>query len=147
MTTRRALLLALAVATLFLGGMVFDLARGLHSAGSVDLGILPVSENTATTYLLVGSDSRERLSALDQARYPSPSQSSGERADAIVLLEVDGLDVHALDLPRDLVTGATRGDTEQLADRLLNGPGNWRAPCVSTSVYGSTTSSSSASTA
>mgnify|MGYP003381502747 CR=1 FL=1 len=33
--------------------------------------------------------------------------------------EVDGLDVRALDLPRDLVTGATRGDTASLSTRLL----------------------------
>lgn len=123
MTTRRALLLALALATLLLGGIVVDLARGLRSAGSVDLGVLPAAQDAATTYLLVGSDSRERLSAQERVRYPSPSQERGERADAIVLLEVDGLDVRALDLPRDLVTGATRGDTASLSTRLLNGPG------------------------
>jgi LCP family protein required for cell wall assembly len=96
---------------------------GLSRVERLDLD-LPGSGAAGTTWLLVGSDSRQRLDAEDRRTYADRAQATGERADAMVLLRRDDTGtVRAAAVPRDLFVGAARGAGDRLTTTLLDGPG------------------------
>lgn len=123
---RRSLLIAVAVAVLAFG-LVLVVALGgawvgLRRVETVDVA-LPGSGGGGTTWLLVGSDSRERLDATDRRTYADPNQPAGERADAMVLLRRDDSGaVRGASVPRDLFVGARRGAGNRLGVVLRDGP-------------------------
>src|SRR5690349_21011015 len=78
---------------------------------------------SGTTVLLVASDSRERLTGDDQARYADAAQSHGERADLVLLLRIPTHGPARLySLPRDLFVGSQRKAPHRLGLALSEGP-------------------------
>ncbi len=121
MTRRRRLALAaLGVVIALLGAATLDLAIGLSRVQRIPISAAP--DDAVTTWLLVGSDTREGLPDDDRARYADPVQARGERADVLVVLQRSATGTRALSLPRDLVVGTQRRATDRLASRLLHGP-------------------------
>jgi LCP family protein required for cell wall assembly len=84
----------------------------------------PGSPDGGTTFLLIGSDSREFVSSsLDQAHFGSGEDVPGERADVLLLVRVfDAGDVAVLPLPRDLMVQLPQGAPVRLATTLQRGP-------------------------
>lgn len=106
------------LAVLVLG---LDLALLVRRVPAVSVD-LPGS-GSGRTYLLLGSDSRERLTGPDRRRYADRSQSVGERADLVLLLRVgpDGAASMA-SVPRDLYVGREAGRPHRLGLALQSGP-------------------------
>lgn len=76
-----------------------------------------------TSYLLLASDSRERLTAADRARYRDDNQPSGERADLVLVLRVPVSGQPTVySLPRDLYVGQHRDRPHRLGLSLQDGP-------------------------
>lgn len=76
-----------------------------------------------TSYLLLASDSRERLDPADRSRYRDANQPSGERADLVLVLRVpDGGPAVLYSLPRDLYVGQQRDQPHRLGLSLQAGP-------------------------
>jgi len=120
---RRRLLVAAAlgaVAVLALLSAV-DAAVLVHRIPTVPLRATGTDEGT--TWLLVGSDSRERLAPADRQRYADRSQAGGERADLVLLLHQDRDDGTTLySVPRDLYVGQQRDRPHRLGLALERGP-------------------------
>ena len=76
-----------------------------------------------TTWLLLGSDRRGDVPAVDQKRFGTPAEVPGERADVIVALRVgdDGA-VRTLGINRDLVAIRPNAGFERLSTTLQYGP-------------------------
>lgn len=76
-----------------------------------------------TSYLLLASDSRERLTTADRARYRDGNQPSGERADLVLVLRVPVVGRPTIySLPRDLYVGQQRDRPHRLGLSLQDGP-------------------------
>ena len=121
---RRALWVVAGVLVALALALAADLALAWTRLGEVE--VTPRGDDRGTTWLLVGSDSRERLDADGERRYRDPGQATGERADVMVLLRIpdpgaDGAQIRAVAVPRDLFV--TRGDGAQGRGRL----GMWLA--------------------
>ncbi|MFC8504730.1 LCP family protein [Pedococcus sp. NPDC057267] len=114
-TTALAVVLVAAVA------VVVDAAVLVHRVPTFP-GRLPGTDRGSTT-LLLASDSRSRLPAGQRSRYADPLQSTGERADLVLLLrrEPDGT-TRLYSLPRDLYVGAQRHRPHRLGLALEEGP-------------------------
>lgn len=80
-------------------------------------------QGEGAAYLLVGSDSRERLEGEDAAVYLDAVQASGERADVLMLLldPVDG-PPSLLNIPRDLWVRPAQADAYRLGISMDRGP-------------------------
>jgi LCP family protein required for cell wall assembly len=74
-------------------------------------------------FLLLASDSRQRLDATDRQKYADPLQAQGERADLVYLLRTGGGHAPALlSVPRDLYVGTLSHDPHRLGMTLQLGP-------------------------
>ncbi len=75
------------------------------------------------TYLLLASDSRERLDGPDSRLYRDSAQATGERADLVLVLRVPKRGrPRLLSIPRDLYVGADRQKAHRLGLALHDGP-------------------------
>lgn len=87
------------------------------------LAVTPPGSGDGTAYLLLASDSRERLSGRDRTRYADRTQSDGERADLVLVLRRPaGGQPRLVSIPRDLFVGATAGSPHRLGMALGDGP-------------------------
>jgi LCP family protein required for cell wall assembly len=83
---------------------------------------MPGSPAGGTTYLLVGSDSREfAQSAIDRSNFGTERQVPGERADIVALVRVRHGRRTVLTIPRDLVVLTRTGAAMRLANTLQRG--------------------------
>ncbi|QGN57771.1 hypothetical protein GKE56_07660 [Nostocoides sp. HKS02] len=83
---------------------------------------VPTSDGSQV-YLLLASDSRQRLEGADRQRYADPVQAQGERADLIYLLRTGGHGGAALlSVPRDLYVGTHDHDPHRVGMTLQLGP-------------------------
>jgi len=120
-TRRRAGVIA---ATTLLLVVLLVVADALVLTGRVArLEVAPSGSGAGTTYLLVASDSRERLDAADRRRYADANQPTGERADLVLLLRApaDG-PARLYSVPRDLYVGEQRKAPHRLGLALADGP-------------------------
>lgn len=100
------------------------------AAPAIVLVLLPRQEVTdlssagaAFNVLLVGSDSREGLSA-DERRELTTGSAGGERSDTIMLMTVQGLRVGLLSFPRDLAVERCDGSVGRINGAVaIGGPG------------------------
>jgi LCP family protein required for cell wall assembly len=87
------------------------------------LDVAPSGSGAGKTYLLVASDSRERLDAADRTRYADANQPSGERADLVILLRApEAGPARLYSVPRDLYVGEQRKAPHRLGLALADGP-------------------------
>ena len=118
---RRAGVLGAAVVLLL---VVAVLADALVLAARVPrVEVTPAGSGSGTTWLLLASDSRDRLDAADRRRYADANQPTGERADLVLLLRApqDG-PARLYSVPRDLYVGQQRGAPHRLGLALADGP-------------------------
>lgn len=74
-------------------------------------------------FLLLASDSRQRLGPADRQKYADPLQAQGERADLVYVLRTGGgHDPALLSVPRDLYVGSLTHDPHRLGMTLQLGP-------------------------
>ncbi|HEC10663.1 MAG TPA: LytR family transcriptional regulator [Acidimicrobiales bacterium] len=119
---------AIALAVLLFGlpalGLVYGWwrYRGLERVAVSE--VLTPASGGSRTILVVGSDSREGLDAdRPDAGALLASPVSGQRADTILLIRIDGRGVAFLSLPRDLwlpISG--RGGSQRINTAYVNGP-------------------------
>ena len=121
--TRRRRVGVVAVATLLVVALLVVGDALVLSARVSRLQVSPSRSGGGTTYLLVASDSRERLDAADQRRYADANQPHGERADLVLLLRApqDG-PARLYSVPRDLYVGEERDAPHRLGLSLADGP-------------------------
>ncbi len=93
----------------------------LHRSPTVEVRAPGSGDGTA--YLLLASDSRERLTGSDAKRYRDAAQAEGERADLVMVLRspAEG-DPELLSIPRDLFVGAAGESPHRLGMALERGP-------------------------
>lgn len=86
----------------------------------------PRGSRTATNYLIVGTDSREGISANDpNAGAFLAGEVSGARTDTIMVLRVDGSTTLLASIPRDLwVTDPATGQKGRINSTFASGPSN-----------------------
>ena len=119
--TRRVLLAAVAVLAVFVAALGLDAWLMVHRIPA--FAVSTPATGAGTTYLVLASDSRERLSAADRARYADRAQPSGERADLVLVVDVpEGGGATAYSLPRDLYVGRERDRPHRLGLALQDGP-------------------------
>ncbi len=114
MTAGSVLLLAAAA-------VLLDVVALAHRVPTTE--VTDTRHGAGTAYLLLGSDSRERLTGEDADRYADADQASGERADVVMLL------LHPADepakvllVPRDLYVRPAVGPAYRLGISLDEGP-------------------------
>lgn len=118
---RRAAQAALVALALLAAVVAADAALLLHRAPTVE--VTTPGSGDGTAYLLLGSDSRERLPEADHARYADRHQASRERADLVMVLRApDRGRAQLLSIPRDLYVGAGSGRPHRLGLALADGP-------------------------
>lgn len=101
--------------------VVGDALWVVHRIPTVE--VVTPGSGEGTSYLLLGSDSRERLTAPDRARYRDGNQPSGERADLVLVLRVPASGQPTVySLPRDLYVGQQRDRPHRLGLSLQDGP-------------------------
>lgn len=82
---------------------------------------LPGSDD-GRTYLLVGSDSRERVSQARRKEYADRKQAQGERADLLLVLRAPGSGpATVVSVPRDLYVGREAGRPHRIGLSLQDG--------------------------
>lgn len=87
------------------------------------LAVTPPGSGDGAAYLLLASDSRERLSGRDRTRYADRTQADGERADLVLVLRRPaGGEPRLVSIPRDLFVGAAAGSPHRLGMALGDGP-------------------------
>lgn len=117
---RRVVLASLLALVLVVALVVGDAILLVHRTPTVQVS--PPGSDSGTTYMLVASDSRDRLSATDRRRYADAHQPRGERADLVLLLRAPRTGPARLySLPRDLYVGEERGDPHRLGLALTDG--------------------------
>jgi LCP family protein required for cell wall assembly len=125
----RAVLATAVTAALVAGGVM--IARRAVDAGADRVGRVHVGSGALDdpapgapmTVLVIGTDSRAFVQDAAQAEaFGTPQQASGQRADTMILVRVDGDDVSAVWLPRDLVVPDATGGRVQLNSFLDAGP-------------------------
>ncbi|HEX3393885.1 MAG TPA: LCP family protein, partial [Acidimicrobiales bacterium] len=104
----------LSVAVVTAGGAYAYLRWRLDQIHKLSLSDLAQDKGSVMNVLLVGSDSRDRLSG-DLAQQAGKDEVSGQRSDTIMVLHVDSKDQKAalLSIPRDLyvkIAGGTKSD-------------------------------------
>jgi LCP family protein required for cell wall assembly len=108
------------VVAVLLVAVVLDAILTVHRIPSMRLD-LPGS-GAGRTYLLVGSDSRQRLSDHHVQDYADRKQAEGERADLLLLLRVPEDAAPSLaSVPRDLYVGQAAGQPRRLGLALQDG--------------------------
>jgi LCP family protein required for cell wall assembly len=78
-----------------------------------------------TNYLIVGSDSRDAVTAAggtDPNVQPAGEGVGNQRSDTMIVLRVDGTGTHLLSLPRDLCLDPCRGASSRLNAAFNDGP-------------------------
>jgi LCP family protein required for cell wall assembly len=114
--------MALVVVVLAVGALVVGDALLLAHRVPV-VAVSAPGSGEGTSYLLLASDSRERLTAADRARYRDRNQPSGERADLVLVLRVPAAGRPTVySLPRDLYVGQQRDRPHRLGLALQDGP-------------------------
>jgi LCP family protein required for cell wall assembly len=105
------------------------LVAGVGTDVAVLVGRMPKVEVDApgtdhgTTWLVLGSDSRSRLTGTSKDLYADRAQTEAERADLVLLLRRDGDGRSTLySVPRDLYVGAQRDRPHRLGLALQEGP-------------------------
>jgi len=118
---RRAALAALGVVALVAVAGAVDTAVVVGRMPTVDVRA-PGSDD-GTTWLILGSDSRVRLTTSSKDLYADRAQSEGERADLVLLLRKasDGR-ATLYSVPRDLYVGTQRDRPHRLGLSLQDGP-------------------------
>ena len=117
---RRALLVAGVVVTAVVVAVGVDAWLLVHRVPTLAVSTPPTG--AGTTYLVLASDSRERLSPADRDRYADRNQASGERADLVLVVDVpEHGEATAYSLPRDLYVGRERGRPHRLGLSLQDG--------------------------
>jgi len=108
--------------------LVVGLVGGFLYARSIFNGIerVEVSESLTssshgTNYLIVGSDSRENVSAEGDAGFNGSEAPGGQRADTIMLLHLEGGAAQMLSIPRDLYVPIAGTDGSQKINAAYNG--------------------------
>jgi LCP family protein required for cell wall assembly len=97
-----------------------DAAVLVHRIPTVE--VTPPGSRDGTAYLLLASDSRDRLPAGDRERYADRAQATGERADLVLVLRRTAAgEAEVLSIPRDLYVGARAGDPHRLGLALEGG--------------------------
>ncbi|MFO7589450.1 MAG: LCP family protein [Acidimicrobiia bacterium] len=104
----RRLVVALVVATLFMGGAVFAvnyvIDRKLDDVARVDVSLATAAPEGAN-YLLIGSDTRRFVSnSFDEEAFGDESEAGGQRSDTMMVLHVepDAQRTFVVSFPRDL---------------------------------------------
>ena len=119
-TARRLLLAATAVVVALVAAVAVDAAVLVHRIPTVE--VTPPGSGDGTAYLLLASDARDRLPAGDRQRYADRAQSTGERADLVLVLRrTSAGGAELLSIPRDLYVGARAGDPHRLGLALDGG--------------------------
>lgn len=109
------------VVLVLVGGLLADALVVVHRIPTVAVHV-PMSGGPPV-FLLLASDSPQRLEGADRQRYADPVQAQGERADLIYLLRTGGPGGPALvSVPRDLFVGALQRDPHRLGMSLQQGP-------------------------
>src|SRR5690606_22476603 len=81
------------------------------------------SASSGTNYLIVGSDSRENVNEEGDAGFNGSDGPTGQRADTIMLLHLEGGKAQMLSIPRDLyVEIAGTGDSQKINAAYNGGP-------------------------
>ena len=97
-----------------------DAAVLVHRMPTIALS--PSGAGDGTAYLLLASDSRERLTGADRKRYADAAQAEGERADLVLLLRRTAAGrAELLSVPRDLYVGAGGDNPHRLGLALQGG--------------------------
>jgi polyisoprenyl-teichoic acid--peptidoglycan teichoic acid transferase len=118
---RRGWRLAGLVAAVVVVLLVTDVGMLVHRLPTFQVRV-PTSGGSQV-FLLLASDSRQRLDGADRAKYADPVQAQGERADLVFLLRTGGgADPALLSVPRDLYVGALSHDPHRLGMTLQLGP-------------------------
>ncbi|MDQ4132803.1 MAG: LCP family protein, partial [Actinomycetota bacterium] len=117
----------LVTANLVVGGMVIYVKWRLGQIGRVDVDGLSEDTDSVMNVLLVGSDSRDRLTG-DAAAQAGKDEVSGQRSDTIMVLHIDSKQKKAaiLSVPRDLylpIAGTNRSDRVNTAFSLAGPTG------------------------
>jgi polyisoprenyl-teichoic acid--peptidoglycan teichoic acid transferase len=109
------------VAALLAGVVVADVGVLVHRVPTFTVHV-PTSGGSEV-FLLLASDSRQRLEGADRLKYADPVQAQGERADLVYLLRTGGgHDPELLSVPRDLYVGTLTHDPHRLGMTLQLGP-------------------------
>lgn len=117
---RRAGLAALVAAGVVVAAVAADAAVLVHRMPTV--AVDPSGSGDGTAYLLLASDSRERLTGADRQRYADAAQAEGERADLVLLLRRTAAGrAELLSIPRDLYVGAGGDHPHRLGLALEGG--------------------------
>jgi polyisoprenyl-teichoic acid--peptidoglycan teichoic acid transferase len=118
---RRAAVVACGVLLAVVVALVADALLLVHRIPALEVA-LPGSD-AGTTYLLLASDSRDRLTPEARRRYADANQPTGERADLVLLLRVphDGRPT-LFSVPRDLYVGQRRDQPHRLGLAMQQGP-------------------------
>lgn len=118
---RRAGLAALVAVGVAVAAVAADAAVLLRRSPTVTVTTPGSGEGTA--YLLLASDSRERLDDGDRRRYADRMQATGERADLVMVLRrPEGGEPELVSLPRDLYVGSRANGRHRLGLALSRGP-------------------------
>ncbi|HEX5523485.1 MAG TPA: hypothetical protein VFX53_08550, partial [Pedococcus sp.] len=116
-----ALAVVVVVVALALAAVSVDATLLVHRMPT--LAVTPPGSGGGTAYLLLASDSRERLSGRDRRQYADRTQSEGERADLVLVLRRPaGGEPRLVSIPRDLFVGAAAGSPHRLGMALGDGP-------------------------
>ena len=118
---RRAAAGALALVGLALAVVAVDAAVLVHRMPEIPVTLPGSGDGTA--YLLLASDSRERLPGPDRDRYADALQARGERADLVLVLRArEGEAPRLVSIPRDLYVRPEGGTPYRLGLALTGGP-------------------------
>jgi len=117
-----ALALILPVSAFVFGWWQFSRLPTVNLASALS----PRGSRHGTNYLIVGTDSREGISANDpNAGAFLSGEVSGARTDTIMILHVDGASTELGSIPRDLwVTDPATGQKGRINATFANGPSN-----------------------
>ncbi len=124
-STRRTILRAALIGvTVLVLLVVLDGARLWFSVDRMDLSLPGSGRPGTTTYVLVGSDSREFVtSAQDRSSFGDTTTVPGERADVILVVRVtEGRPPLVLSIPRDLLVAVPGAAQQRIGLTLTHGP-------------------------
>jgi LCP family protein required for cell wall assembly len=103
-----------------LGGFLY--ARSIFNRiERVEVSESLTSASKGTNYLIVGSDSRENVTEEGDAGFNGSEAPSGQRADTIMLLHLEGGKAQMLSIPRDLYVPIAGTDGRQKINAAYNG--------------------------
>lgn len=113
---------ALVLVLCMVGGFLY--ARSIFNRiERVEVSESLTSASNGTNYLIVGSDSRENVTGEGDAGFNGSEAPTGQRADTIMLLHLEGGKAQMLSIPRDLyVEIAGTGDSQKINAAYNGGP-------------------------